>query len=224
VEALLLSNTSNFGHLAYEHVARDLHEIVRGDQVVLIPYALDESDTYIDHTIAQMSMLGVNVINARNWYLERKTILEADVVMVSGGNTFRLLSALYELNLVERLRERVLSGKTRYLGASAGANIAGPTIKTTNDMPIVYPPSFNALSLVPYQINPHYIDIDPTSMHMGESRDQRIKEYFEANDGSVVALYEGSWIRIDGGLTRVHGPFRIFRQGYKSDVIRNFLG
>ncbi len=126
--------------------------------------------------------------------------------MMGGGNTFRLLDTLAGLGVVEGLSARVRAGETRYLGASAGTNVACPTIRTTNDMPICQPASFDALGLIPFQINLHYVDPDPTSTFMGETREERIEEFLEENHCPVLALYEGSWLRVSKGRATVTGP------------------
>jgi dipeptidase E len=125
-------------------------------------------------------------------------------VFVGGGNTFRLLDALQRTGLLVVLRARVLDGLP-YMGASAGTNIAAPTIRTTNDMPIVEPATFSALGLVPFQINPHYLDADPASTHNGETREQRIGEFLEENDVAVLGLREGTWLRVDGPRASIGG-------------------
>ena len=141
-----------------------------------------------------------------------RAILEADVVMMGGGNTFRLLDSLYGLGVVDGLGRRVREGATRYLGASAGTNVACPSIRTTNDMPICQPPSFVALGLVPFQINLHYVDTDPDSTHMGETREERIEEFLEENHCPVLAMYEGTWLRVSGERATVEGPARLFER------------
>jgi dipeptidase E len=132
--------------------------------------------------------------------------------MMGGGNTFRLLDSLYGLGVIDGLGERVRSGATRYMGASAGTNVACPTIRTTNDMPICRPPHFDALGLVPFQINLHYVDADPRSTHMGETREERIEEFLEENHCPVLALYEGTWLRVSGDHASVTGRARLFQR------------
>jgi dipeptidase E len=141
-------------------------------------------------------------------------VLETEAVFIGGGNTFRLLKALYDFDLIEAIRNRVSNGMP-YIGSSAGSNVAAPTIKTTNDMPIVQPPSFNALGLVSFQINPHYLDPDPNSKHMGETREERIVQFLEENEMPVVGLREGAMLRIENGETILRGSTgaRIFRRG-----------
>jgi dipeptidase E len=138
----------------------------------------------------------------------------AEALFVGGGNTFRLLTALYRLELLETIRRRVAEGMP-YVGSSAGAIVAGPSLGTTKDMPIVEPPSFSALGLVPFQVSPHYLDPDPASTHMGETQEERIGQFLEENDRPVVGLREGAMLRVEGGevaLTGVAGA-RIFRRG-----------
>src|SRR4029079_16403873 len=127
---------------------------------------------------------------------------------------FRLLKTLYEFELVERIRKRVEAGML-YIGSSAGAVVAAPTIKTTNDMPIVQPPSFISLGLISFQINAHYLDPDPNSTHMGETREVRINQFLEDNDIPVVGLREGCMIRVERGVHLLKGRTnaRIFRRG-----------
>jgi dipeptidase E len=144
----------------------------------------------------------------------RRQIETAEAVFVGGGNTFRLLKTLQEAELLAPLGERALAGMP-YLGASAGINLAGPTIRTTNDMPIVEPHGFDALGLVPFQINPHYLDADSGSTHMGETRAERIAEYHEENGATVVGLRERAWIRVEGARSWLGGERGacIFRRG-----------
>ena len=226
MELLLLSNSTNFGATMYSHAADAFADVASGRTVTFVPYALADWDDYADRAIAAMSAFGIESHSAHRATAPDRAILEADVVMMGGGNTFRLLDSLCGLNVVEGLSDRVRSGATRYIGASAGTNVACPTIRTTNDMPICHPPLFDALALVPFQINLHYVDADPLSTYMGETRETRIEEFLEDNDCPVLAMYEGSWLRISDELAVVTGPGRLFaREGCEalagdSDVSR----
>jgi dipeptidase E len=150
----------------------------------------------------------------------RQAVREAEALYVGGGNTFRLLAELYRLGLVDGIRERVRQG-VPYLGVSAGTNVACPTIKTTNDMPITLPPRLEALGLVPFQVNPHYFTgqtyvkgDDGYHEHHGETRDDRLREFHEMNDTPVVGLWEGGLLRVEGGQVLLSGAAaRIFRKG-----------
>ena len=145
----------------------------------------------------------------------QKAVEETDAIFIGGGNTFRLLKALQDLDLIEAIRHKVSSGAP-YIGSSAGSNVAGPTIKTTKDMPIVQPRSFDSLGLVPFQISPHYLDPDPNSTHMGETQEERILQFLEENDTPVVGIREGAWLLCNDGNVTLKGQTgaRIFRRGH----------
>ncbi len=144
----------------------------------------------------------------------KKAIDRADALFIGGGNTFRLLKALQDRELLEPIRRKVKGGAP-YIGSSAGSNVAGPTIKTTKDMPIVQPRSFDSLGLVPFQISPHYLDPDPNSTHMRETQEERILQFLEENETPVVGIREGAWILIENGAVMLKGETgaRIFRRG-----------
>jgi dipeptidase E len=143
-----------------------------------------------------------------------RAVAEAEAVFVGGGNTFRLLKALWEFRVLDAIRERVASGMP-YLGSSAGSIVAGPTIRTTKDMPIVQPPSFEALGLVEFQISPHFLDPDPASRHMGETQEERISQFHEEADVPVAGLREGAMLRVTGASVVLKGGAgaRLFRRG-----------
>jgi len=186
-------------------------------KVLFIPYARPGGISHDEYTTKAASVfetIGIelkgihefgNIADGLNW---------ADGFFTGGGNTFVLLNELYQNNLIEPLREAVLSGKP-YMGTSAGSNITGMTISTTNDMPIIQPPSFKALGLVPFNINPHFLDPNPNSTHMGETRETRIMEYHEYNDLRVVGLREGSALKVEGDQISLWGDLsaRIFQSG-----------
>ena len=212
MELLLLSNSTNHGRRMYTHAAEAFLEVAQGAVVAFIPFALAAWDDYAYRAEAALGALGLEVVSAHRSPDPAAAILEAEVVMMGGGNTFRLLDTLAGLGVLDGLGERVRSGATRYLGASAGTNMACPTIRTTNDMPICQPASFNALGLVPFQINLHYFDADPASTFMGETREERIAEFLEENPCPVLALYEGSWLRVSGSSAKVTGRSRLFQR------------
>jgi dipeptidase E len=214
---LLLSNSTNHGSPMFAHAADAFAEVAAGDRVTFVPYALADWDDYADRVTAAFGAMGIEVVSAHRSTTPDQAILRADVVMMGGGNTFRLLDSLHGLDVLDGLARRVRAGETRYMGASAGTNVACPTIRTTNDMPICRPRSFDALGLLPFQINLHYFDHDPASTFMGESREERISEFLEENHCPVLAMYEGSWLQVDGGTATVTGPARLFqRSGYET--------
>jgi dipeptidase E len=152
--------------------------------------------------------------SAHNATDPEKAVAEADGIFIGGGNTFRLLKALQDLEFIEPIRRRIRDGAS-YIGSSAGSSVAGPTIKTTKDMPIVQPHSFESLGLVPFQISPHFQDPDPNSTHMGETQEDRIIQFLEENETPVLGMREGAWVRAGGGRVVLGGSrgARIFRRG-----------
>lgn len=210
IQLLLLSNSTNYGSTMFSHAAEALVELVGPDPVTFIPYALADWDDYADRVAAALGAFDIEVAPVHRSAAPDEQILGAKVVLMGGGNSFRLLDSLYGLGVLDGLGARVRDGSIRYMGASAGTNVACPTIRTTNDMPICVPPSLAALELVPFQINLHYVDADPTSTFMGETREERIAEFLEENDCPVLALYEGSWIRVSGRSANVTGWARLF--------------
>jgi dipeptidase E len=211
---LLISNSTNYGSGYLDHCADEIKDFLGSIDVVLfVPYALQDYGGYTRKTHDRYAAMGVAISSIHEHTDPVRAVKTAKAIHVGGGNTFRLLKKLYELNLVEAIRERVRAGMP-YIGASAGTNVATLSIRTTNDMPIVYPPTFDALDFVPFNINPHYLDPDPTSTHQGETREQRIREFLEENDKVVVGLREGSWLRIENGMVMLKGlkGARIFRR------------
>jgi dipeptidase E len=204
VHLLLLSNSTNHdsGYLA--HAVDEVLEFLDGAPLTFVPFALADQEAYTQRVIDALAPHGVEVTGLHAAADPVETVQRAQAVFVGGGNTFRLLAALQRLELLEPLRERVNSGMP-YMGASAGTNMAGRTIRTTNDMPIVQPSSFEALGLVPFQLNPHFIDADPASTHRGETREQRLTEFLEENDAAVLGLREGTWLRVDDDRATIGG-------------------
>jgi dipeptidase E len=212
---LLLSNSTNHGSGYLDH-AMDAIRAHLGAvrRLLFVPFALKDRQAYTARVRERFASEGVTVEGLEPRAEELRLLETAEAVFVGGGNTFRLLDLLQRSGFMETLRERALSGMP-YLGASAGTNIAAPTIRTTNDMPVVEPESLDALGLVPFQINPHYLDPNPGSTHMGETREQRLMEYLEENERPVIGLREGAWLRVVGPEALVEGPrsARIFSRG-----------
>jgi dipeptidase E len=215
MRALLISSSECHptGYLDHaEEEIRDLLGAVR--RVVLLPYALFDRDAYAAKAAERFGRMGYAVDSAHTATNPARSVEEAEAVFLGGGNTFRLLKTLYDLELLEPLRRRAREGMP-YNGTSAGSNVAGVTIGTTNDMPIVEPRSFEALGLVDFNLNPHYVDPDPASTHKGETRDERIAQFLEENSTPVIALREGAMLRVDGDAVTVRGREggRLFRHG-----------
>lgn len=170
------------------------------DTILFIPYARPggiSHDAYTKKAQEAFSEIGKKVKGIHEFTNPKEALNTAQGIFVGGGNTFVLVNQLYKNNLISTLQEVIFKG-TPYLGTSAGSNICGLTINTTNDMPIVYPPSFKTLALVSFNINPHYLDPDPSSKHMGETRETRIQEFHAFNSQPVVGLREGSWLKVNG--------------------------
>ena len=207
---LLISSSRVHGYGYLDHAETEIRAFLAGTKrIAFVPFALFDRDEYTTRVTDRLSRMGFDVKRVAT-----AKDLDADAIFVGGGNTFRLLKTLYDLHLLDPIRERVRAG-TRYMGSSAGSVIAAPTIRTTNDMPIVEPPSLDALGLVPYQINGHYIDADPSSTHMGETRELRLEQYLEENATPVIGLREGTMLRVDDGTTTVLGTksAKVFRRG-----------
>jgi dipeptidase E len=189
-------------------------------RILFVPYALADHDAYVDLLTQRGLNAGYELDGIHRHADPRQAVLEAEAIYVGGGNTFRLVTELYRHGLIEPIRSRVLAGMP-YLGVSAGSNVACPTLKTTNDMPIVLPPSFETLGLVPFQLNPHYFH-GPTFIkagdtlheHFGETRDDRIREFHEMNSTPVIGLWEAGVLACDGEHIALRGSAaRVFRRG-----------
>jgi len=219
---LLISNSTNHGQGYLDHVLAEIDNLLGSiRRLVFVPFALKDRQAYGVKAAERLKAIGVEATILTDDEAGRRLAGEAEAVFTGGGNTFRLLKTLQDSGLLAILRERALAGMP-YLGSSAGTNIAAPTIRTTNDMPIVQPASFEALGLVPFQINPHYLDPEPNSTHMGETREQRIKEFHEESDTPVVGIREGAWMRIEGDRAVLGGSrgARIFRRGQEPEERR----
>lgn len=219
---LLYSNGSELvGENPTEFAHGALRDFLGGGvrRVLFVPFAavVRSEDEYAARVRGHFGPLGYEVESLHEARDARGSVERADAIAVGGGNTFKLLRGLYDAGVVEALRARVEAGAP-YVGWSAGSNVACPTIRTTNDMPIVEPPSFKALNLVPFQINPHYTDYHPPG-HMGETRDERLAEFVKANPGvRVVGIREGTILRVEGAAVRLVGdkPARLFLDGERA--------
>lgn len=212
---LLVSNSTLHGQGYLDHCAAEIAEFfgpARGP-LGFVPFALADREAYCAKAQARFASMGYELIGLHT--PDALARLERCAgVFIGGGNTFRLLNALYQSGLYAALQARVRAGLP-YMGSSAGTNVATRSIQTTNDMPIVEPPSFRALDLVPFNINPHYLDPDPRSTHMGETREQRIREFHEEESAPVLGLREGAWLRVEGSSIQLKGTSgaRLFRRG-----------
>jgi dipeptidase E len=215
---ILIASTSTLANENYlEYLLPELTTHFQDcDTILFIPYARPGGISHEEYT----SMVGLafakinkKVIGIHQFEDAAEAIKNAEGIFTGGGNTFVLVSQLYKNNVMEILSEVVKNG-TPYLGTSAGSNICGLTMQTTNDMPIVYPPSFKTLGLIPFNLNPHYLDPDTSSKHMGETRETRIKEYHAFNTVPVLGLREGSWLDVKGDSITLKGNLkaRLFRQ------------
>jgi dipeptidase E len=212
---LLVSNSTVHGRGDLDHVESEIRSFLGPVKTVLFfPFALFDRDSYAARASERFAGMGYTMASAHSAADSIRAIAETDAIFIGGGNTFRLLKALQDLNLIEPIRRRVAAGAP-YLGSSAGSNVAGPTIKTTKDMPIVQPRSFESLGLVPFQISPHFQDPDPNSTHMGETQEERIIQFLEENETPVLGMREGAWVRAESGRVTLGGTrgARIFRRG-----------
>ena len=213
---LLISNSTLYGSGYLDHAETQIREFL-GElkSVLFVPFALYDRDAYAELARQRFKAMGYDLQSVHQVEDAPRSVDEAEAVFIGGGNTFRLLKALYDFELLLPIRRRVLSGMP-YIGSSAGSNVSCPTIKTTKDMPIVEPPSFTALNLVHFQISPHYQDPDPNSTHMGETQEERIIQFLEENETHVVGLREGAMLHIKGSSIELRGTSgaRIFRRDH----------
>ena len=201
MKKMLLASTSTiFGQKYLEYLHNEIKNIFLGcKNILFIPYARPSGISHLEYTIkvkTVFNMLGLNIIDYTNENI-RSNLEKCDGIFTGGGNTFLLLSKLYEFNLIDILKNKISLG-TPYLGTSAGSNICGLSIGTTNDMPIIEVESFKALGVLNFNINPHYIDKVDGIEHMGESRETRINEFHKFNDQFVIGLREGSYLQVQG--------------------------
>jgi dipeptidase E len=213
-DLLLLSNSTMKGHGYLEHAFDTIGDFLGSRRTVhFAPYALADYDEFTELMSTVFRRFGARVIGLHTLSEPQAALNEADVLVVGGGNSFRLLKALHDNRLLGVVRRRVASGDLSYVGTSAGTSVACPSIRTTNDMPIVDPDTLESFALVPFQINPHYLDPDPDSTHMENTRDQRLRQFHEENEVDVLGIREGSWLRRRGRSLTLHGSTgaRLFR-------------
>lgn len=230
---LLLSNSRNYGQGYLTHAEKEIQNFLTAviKEVLFIPFAAVRFsyDEYFNIVNGKFTELGYKVTSIHQTSDYKQAVKDAQAIVVGGGNTFQLLKCFYQTNILELVQNKVNEGLP-YIGWSAGSNMACPTIKTTNDMPITEPPSFNALGLIPFQINPHYTDA-VLSGHQGETRDERLAEFLALNPSIyVVGLREGSMLEIKDNQLELLGEkdLKVFRHGqeakeYKTKESLNFL-
>ncbi len=205
---IIASTSTLYGGEFLDYLLDDLKlHFKHTDTILFIPYARPggiSHDLYTKKVATAFAKINKQVIGIHESKTPKDAIKNAKGIYVGGGNTFVLVNELYKENLVSSIKDVVVNG-TPYLGTSAGSNICGLTMRTTNDMPIVYPPSFNTLALVPFNINPHYLDPNTHSKHMGETREIRIKEFHKFNTQPVIGLREGSYLKVNGTKITLKG-------------------
>lgn len=208
---LLISSSLVHGYNYLEQPEPEIRRFLAGKKAVAFcPFAAHDHAAYTDKVRARFAEMGFDVIPIEK--LDR-----ADAIFVGGGNTFRLLKKLYETKLLDRIRDWAKSGLP-YMGSSAGSVIASPTIRTTNDMPIVEPPSLSSLGLLDFQLNCHYLDADPGSTFKGETREQRLLEFHEENPTPVLGLREGTMLHVQDSAMTLLGikNARLIRRGMEA--------
>lgn len=224
---LIIASTSTLhggGYLEYILPELKIH-FASCSSILFIPFARPGGISHEDYTSkvrAVFATINIAVKGLNEFEDYKKAVEEADGIFTGGGNTFLLVAQLYKFQVMDVLAETLKKG-TPYLGTSAGSNITGLTMQTTNDMPIIYPPSFKTLGMLPFNLNPHYLDADHQSKHMGETRETRIKEYHSFNTVPVLGLREGSWLDVKGNTITLKGNLnaRIFRQNQPAEEVES---
>jgi dipeptidase E len=215
---VLASTSTLHGQTYLEYLLPVINELFSGiEEVIFIPYARPggiSHDEYTSRVVSAFATLGLKVRGLHTFENPGEAVQKGQAFFTGGGNTFLLVQQLHALHIMDALKAAVESGKP-YLGSSAGSNIGGVNMQTTNDMPIVYPASFQTMGLIPFNLNPHYIDPIPGVLHMGESRETRIREFQVQQPLPVVGLREGSWIRVKGTTVTLEGSesAKIFEAG-----------
>lgn len=215
---ILASTSTLFGGQYLDYLKEELIQLYNGiEEIIFVPFARPSGISHDDYTKVAtdfFAKINIQVRGLHTFDNPIDAIQNAKGIFTGGGNTFLLVKTLHELELMNELKKVVENG-TPYLGTSAGSNIGGINMKTTNDMPIIYPPSFDTMGFVPFNLNPHYLDPNPDLKHNGETRETRIKEFHTQNDIPVIGLREGNWIRVKGNHITTEGAqlTRIFLQG-----------
>lgn len=218
MKAILASTSTVHGYEYLAYLKKPLKELYQDVQEILfIPFARPGGISHDEYTaIAQkgLSFLNKKVVGLHEKSDMKTAIMKAEAIFTGGGNTFLLVDQLYKNELIDELKTAILKG-TPYLGTSAGSNICGLSMKTTNDMPIIYPPSYDTMGIVPFNLNVHYLDPDPNSTHKGETRETRIKEFQNLNKIPVIGLREGSWLDVSEEEILLKGKLkaRVFLPG-----------
>ena len=218
---LIIASTSTLSGEEYlEYLLPKLEILFKNtDTIVFIPYARPGGmthDNYTNNVKTAFAKINKKVIGLHEFENPKEGILDAKGIFVGGGNTFLLVSQLYKNDVMTSLKQ-VINNGIPYLGTSAGSNITGVSMQTTNDMPIVYPPSFDTLGSIPFNLNPHYLDPDLQSKHMGETRETRLKEFHAFNEIPVLGFREGSWLEVKNDEIVLKGNLsaRLFLQNQK---------
>lgn len=222
---MIIASTSTIHGGSYlEYILPSLEILFEGcTEILFIPFARPGGISHEDYTsTVRLAFAKINkaVKGLHEFKNPIDAVQNAQGIFTGGGNTFLLVTQLYKNDVMEVLAKTVENG-TPYLGSSAGSNITGISMQTTNDMPIIYPPSFKTLGLIPFNLNPHYLDADMQSKHMGETRETRIKEFHVFNEIPVLGLREGSWLEVTGEKIILKGDLtaRLFRQDQTPEEI-----
>lgn len=221
---IIASTSTLHGGSYLEYILPELEIHFQNCKTILfIPYARPSGITHDEYTqkvATAFQKINIVVRGIHEFEHPKAALEKAEGIFTGGGNTFLLVTQLYKNDLMNVLAETVKKG-TPYLGCSAGSNICGLTMQTTNDMPIIYPPSFQTLGLIPFNLNPHYLDPDNQSQHMGETRETRIKEFHAFNTLPVLGLREGSWLEVKGGKIILKGKLkaRLFKQNQEAEEL-----
>lgn len=224
MDCIIASTSTLHGSGYLEYLREPLGKLFDGvEEIIFVPYARPGGISHDEYTQIAKKGLGFiceNVIGIHEKENPQEAIKNAKAIFTGGGNTFLLVKKLYEQHIMDSLKNAIKNG-TPYLGTSAGSNICGQTMQTTNDMPIAYPPSFGTMGILPFNINAHYLDPDLQSKHMGETRETRIKEFHKLNDIPVLGLREGSWLETKNNDIFLRGKLsaRLFEAGKEAREI-----